>query len=81
MMIDEIDQIGFILSQIPEEPRIGLANIGATCYMNATLQCLSHTIRLSNYFLNDKNKLIINKKKFSREFLEVIKKLWIKSSI
>ena len=79
MMIDEIDQIGFILSQIPEEPRIGLANIGATCYMNATLQCLSHTIRLSNFFLNDKNKLIINKKKFSREFLEVIKKLWIKS--
>jgi len=30
---------------------IGLANIGATCYMNSTLQCLSNTDKLTNYFL------------------------------
>ena len=30
---------------------IGLNNIGATCYMNATLQCLSNTKKLTEYFL------------------------------
>ena len=35
---------------------VGLNNIGATCFMNSTLQCLSQTKALSEYFLNDKNK-------------------------
>ena len=30
---------------------IGLNNIGATCYMNATLQCFSNTSKLTEYFL------------------------------
>ena len=30
---------------------VGLNNIGATCYMNATLQALSNTDKLTNYFL------------------------------
>ena len=30
---------------------IGLNNIGATCYMNSTLQCLSNTKKLTEYFL------------------------------
>ena len=30
---------------------IGLNNIGATCYMNSTLQCLSNTNKLTEYFL------------------------------
>ena len=30
---------------------IGLNNIGATCYMNSTLQCLSNTEKLTEYFL------------------------------
>jgi ubiquitin C-terminal hydrolase len=33
----------------------GLYNIGATCYMNASLQCLSNTKELTNYFLNNYN--------------------------
>ena len=33
----------------------GLDNIGATCYMNATLQCLSNTKKLRDYFLNKYN--------------------------
>ena len=76
----EIYQIGYILAKIKEEPKIGLNNIGATCYMNATLQCLSHTIKLSNYFLNPKNKDLITSPEniFSISFLEVLKKLWIK---
>ena len=40
---------------------VGLNNIGATCFMNATLQCLSQTEALTNYFLKEKNnKRIIN---------------------
>ena len=31
-------------------PLIGLQNVGATCYMNATLQCLSQIEKLTNYF-------------------------------
>ena len=73
------EEIGFIAANINEEPMIGLGNIGATCYMNATLQCLSHTIKLSNYFLNEKYEKFIKSKKLSKGFLEVIKKLWIKS--
>ena len=33
-------------------PLIGLENIGATDYMNATLQCLSNIEQLTNYFRN-----------------------------
>ena len=32
---------------------IGLYNLGNTCYMNCSLQCLSHTKALRNYFLNN----------------------------
>ncbi len=31
--------------------RVGLVNLGNTCFMNAALQCLSHTRHLTSYFL------------------------------
>ena len=41
----------------PPKPYIfsmkGLKNIGSTCYMNATLQCLLHVSELIVYFMND----------------------------
>ena len=62
---------------------IGLQNIGATCYMNATLQCFSNIGRLKTYLLNKNiyQDLENNKnssKKLSFVLAEVLKNLWEK---
>ena len=65
----------FALSKLPTI--IGLQNIGATCYMNATLQALSHTNKFTDFFLtkyqynpNDQSK------KMSNEMYKVLSNLW-----
>ena len=57
---------------------IGLNNIGATCYMNATLQCLSNTKPLKEYFLNYKDK---PNNIMANEYLKLIINLWDKKRI
>ena len=39
-----------IIKELKIKPLIGLQNIGATCYMNATLQCLCNIKKLVDYF-------------------------------
>ena len=75
-----------IILSFDEPTLIGLNNIGATCFMNATLQCLSQTDDLTNYFLKKNNlKRIIHNNiasqdetaiQLSPKYLELIEELW-----
>ena len=62
-------------------PLIGLDNIGATCYMNATLQCLCNILKFVDYFKY--NKHLIEKYKEDKKkstlfssFKLLIEELW-----
>ena len=59
---------------------VGLDNIGATCYMNATLQAFSNTEGLTEFFLNsyqyNEND---NNKKIANEYYKVVVNLWDKN--
>ena len=58
---------------------VGLQNVGATCYMNSTLQCFSNIKSLRNYFLKHKSKIRGNK--LSSALLTVFENLWENSNI
>lgn len=42
-------------------PRTGLTNFGVTCYMNSTIQCLSATIPLSRFFVDNRFRYYVQK--------------------
>ena len=78
-----------VLSGYKEPPSIGLQNIGATCYMNAVLQCLSQTTKLTIYFLtpNHRERIINNNisllysedSQLAPRYFELLENLWKKS--
>ena len=61
---------------INEPCLIGLNNIGATCYMNASLQCLSNVTKLTKYILS---KNFDKTKKLTFAYQEVLSNLWLKN--
>ena len=73
------------LRKIKEEfkapPLIGLKNVGATCYMNATLQCLSQIEKLDDYIkYHDRVIFVIetlkNQTCLTKSFKFLIENLW-----
>ena len=55
------------LKYYKEPTLIGLNNIGATCFMNSTLQCLSQILSLSNYFLKYSTYKMIMEKNIAKQ--------------
>jgi len=69
-----------IKDEFTEDPKIGLENIGATCYMNATLQCFSHISKFVEYFKYRNNPKFDDKNSLSYSFKLLIDNLWSKDS-
>ena len=40
--------------------RVGLHNVGNSCYLNSSLQCLSHVFPLTSYFLSTRYTAHVN---------------------
>ena len=84
-MITDLESESFIFGKVNRiyNPTIliGLANIEAFSYMNPTLQCLSNTDKLTNYFLDEfKYDKDDDTKKISYQYYNVLQHLWDKYS-
>jgi len=79
--LDSKTNVTSIKQYFPYPPLIGLDNIGATCYMNATLQCLCNIEKFVDYFKYNPHLIKTvkddkDKSKLCSSFKLLIEKLW-----
>ena len=68
-----------IKNYFPYPPLIGLKNVGAACYMNATLQCFCHIEKFVDFFkynIRVKDIIFNNRNSLSYSFKLLIENLW-----
>ena len=65
--------------------KIGLDNVGATCYMNATLQCFMNINSLTNYLLTESNYNKIEENgdimNLTQAYCHLLEKVWLDNDI
>ena len=68
--------------------RVGLHQLGNTCFMNAAIQCLSHATPLTRHFLSNQFKIDLNSSnplgtggKLAQAYETVLKEIWMKPNI
>lgn len=78
------DDMDFETPKIRKRYPSGLANLGNTCFMNSTLQCLSHTDPLRRYFVTSDYQADLNRDnplgtggELATEFSNLLREMWI----